>query len=547
MKKSILLGYLLLMTTNLFALVPVEGILLGEAVNEYQQDPLSYIFSDIYDKSIEGENKKLKLYQSTYQSGLLLQESCHLYAPPTYASSWQEKQAKRTMAATLQYIGLDTSIKSIGAYARKFELSEDAFSKLKTNLTKNYCSKNISVISIKQIEKSLDHYYKNPQTHMIPTVDGSPFATDLYKSTTEGTLARSNEFDQAINNFKAFCSWGGDVVDYRLMVPYLKNTFIMGFILKNLTGVQDKFDAASHRVEQVSSQDTIQVTCTDLICRRNKNFKDYSRKFPFSVGSTGLYTDLAKLYCHHFKFQDYNSSEAIPEVKTWIKKMELEDPIFETSFFISLLTGIPDAVFGVETYRDLPKIAKSSVDVRWNAWANHALKSFSKDMLFEESLKIKVQPRRDRVALRTEGFKLDFSVTLGEMDRIVDETDKLALSFDLRLSKNYLRHIRTKWTALSDAIDEEGRTKFRNELSRFIDIQLKEKEKYFRQTMWNEEFSRLIVQELVGQILAYKGPMFDSYQDEMLKIPVKFNYGVFALSYLRYRADVKAGRLKLNL
>ena len=65
--------------------------------------------------------------------------------------------------------------------------------------------------------------------------------------------------------------------------------------------------------------------------------------------------------------------------------------------------------------------------------------------------------------------------------------------------------------------------------------------------MWNDDFSRLIVQELVGQILSYKGPLFDSYQEEMLRVPVKFSYGIFALSYLRYRADVKAGRLKLNL
>ena len=54
--KSILLGYLLFLSSTVFALVPVEGILLGEAVNEYQQDPLNYIFSDIYDKTIAGEN-----------------------------------------------------------------------------------------------------------------------------------------------------------------------------------------------------------------------------------------------------------------------------------------------------------------------------------------------------------------------------------------------------------------------------------------------------------------------------------------------------------
>lgn len=227
--------------------------------------------------------------------------------------------------------------------------------------------------------------------------------------------------------------------------------------------------------------------------------------------------------------------------------MELEDPIFETSFFISLMTGVPDAVFGVENYRDLPVVAKSSIDERWKSWANETLKYFSKDMLFEESLKIKAEPRRNNTALRTDGFLLDFSVTLGEMDRIVDDNDKLALRFDLKFSKNYLRHIRTKWIEYTNSIDAEGRTRFRDELAARVEAQLKEKEKYFRQKMWNEDFSRLIVQELVGQLLAYKGPVFDSYQEEMFTVPVKFSYGVFALSYLRYRADVKAGRLKLNL
>ena len=132
--KSILVGYLLFLSSTLYALVPVEGILLGEAVNEFQQDPLNYIFSDIYDKSLEGENKKLRLYQSTYSSGALLKEGCGLYSPPVYATAWMEKQAKRSMVATVQYIGLDTSIKAIGAYAKKFEVSEEAYQKLTNNL-----------------------------------------------------------------------------------------------------------------------------------------------------------------------------------------------------------------------------------------------------------------------------------------------------------------------------------------------------------------------------------------------------------------------------
>ena len=544
--KSLLVGYLLFFTSAVFALVPVEGILLGQAVNEYQQDPLNYIFSDIYDKSIAGENTKLRLYQSTFESGSLLKESCSLYSPPTYASSWMEKQAKRSVVSTVQYIGLDTSIKAIGAYAKKFEVTEEAFQKLSNNLIKNYCSKNITVFSIRRLEQALNYYYKNPQMNLIPSVEGSPFVTPIYKTKTESIQGRSNEFDQAISSFKSFCSWGGDVVDYRMMVPYLQNSFIMAFMIKNMTGVQDKYDSVLQKINQVQSTDTVQVGCTDLICRK-VSLDQFKQAFPRSIGSTGLYTDLAKLYCHHFKSQDYSTQNTIPIVKDWIKKMELENPIFETSYFISLMTGVPDPVFGIDSYRELPVIAKSSIDERWKTWANEVLKSFSKDMLFEESLKIKAQPRRDTLSLRTEGFWLDFSVTLGEMDRIVDENDKLVTSFDLKLSKNYIRQVRSKWIDFSNNIDEAGRIQFRDQIAKYLDIQLKEKEKYFRQQMWNQDFSRLIVQELVEQILTYQGPMFDSYKEEMLKVPVKFSYGLFAIGYLRYRADVKAGRLKLNL
>jgi hypothetical protein len=546
MIKNILVGYSLFMSTLVFALVPVEGILLGEAVNEYQQDPLNYIFRDRYDKSSDEENSKFRLYRAALSGGVNLKESCGYLKAPTYATPWMEKQAKRSVVATVQYIGLDTSIKAIGAYANKFELSDDAFKKLSQNLVKNYCSKNITVFSIKRIEQALNYYYTNPQTELIPSVQNSPFMTSIYKEKTESLQARSNEFDQAVNNFKTFCSWGGDVTDYRLMVPFLSNNFIMSFMIKNMVGLKAKYEPTKKSVVFTQSMDTVQVVCNDLICRKVAKER-FNESFPLSIGSTGLFTDLFKLYCHHFKYQNYSTADTIPEVKTWVKKMELEDPIFETSFFISLMTGVPDVIFGVDTYRDLPIVAKSSIDDRWTSWANETLNLFSKDMLFEESLKIKANPRRDRLALRTEGFLLDFSVTLGEMDRIVDQNDKLTASFDFKLSKNYIRHVRSKWIEFSDNIDLEGRKAFRDEVAKYIDIQLKEKQKYFRQKMWNEDFSRLIVEELVEQVLAYRGPMFDSYKDEMLRVPVKFSYGVFALGYLRYRADVKAGRLKLNL
>ncbi len=519
---------------------------MGEAKNEYQQDPLNLIFADIYDRSSEGEVKKLKLYHSFYANGQRLQESCGYLGPNTYSTPWQEKQAKRSVVATLQYIGLDQSIKAIGAYSKKLDVSEEDYKRLSANLVRNYCSKNVTVYSLRNIEKALEHYYKNPEFNVIPSVETSPFATELYKKTTETPESRNREMEYAVRNFRAFCSWGGDVVDYRLLTPYLNNRFIMSFVFRNLNGVKETYTEKSKSVSSVKDNDSIQVVCNDLICRKT-TLNDFKEKFSTSVGSTGISSDLQKLYCHHFRFQDYNPTNTLTEVKTWMKEAELEDPIFETNFLISLLNGVPDAFMGVSKYSEIPMLAKSSADERWTKWAQKVLGMFSKDLLYEESLKVKAKPIRDKVALRTQGFKLDFHITLGEMDRLMNDTDKLGLSFDLKFTKNYLRSLRSKWSYLASEIDTEGQKAFKAEVAQFVEIQLKEKEKLFSQVMWTSDFSRLIADELIEQVLVYQGPLFDSYKEEVLKVPVRFSFGVFALSYLRYRADVTAGRLKLSL
>ena len=517
------------------ALMPVEGLLMGEAQKEIQLDPLSDLFRGSYDKSNVAENEKLKFYQSTFLSGQNLHESCGYLGRSTYSSRWQETQAQRSIAATLQYIGLDATIKAIGAYAQKLEVGAEDFKRLSANLVKNYCSKNITVFSLRNIEKSLGHYYQNPLMGLIPSIETSPFTTKTIKTSTEGTDARSREFDWVIKNFRAFCSWGGEVDDYRMMTSYLSNRFIMAFVINNMNGIQ-KFSTAS---------DSVQVACTDLICRR-ESASGFKQKFPLSIGSTGISTDLPKLYCHHFRHQDSSRSD-VTEIKNWIKKAEIEDSIFETSQFISLMTGVPDLFHGVQTYKEVPFLLKSSIDERWNSWANDVLMISSKDLLYEESLRVKVEPRRDVASLATDGFFIDFNVTLGEMDRILTKNDKLDLTFNLKLSKNYLRSIRRKWNVLSNEIDNEGKKEFQMEIARYINLQLRQKQKLFSQKMWNDELSKLIAEELVQQIITYRGQLFDSYQEEVLKVPVKFSYGLFALSYIKYRADLGAGRLKLNL
>lgn len=541
-----LVWLLILFAFPAYALIPVEGILMGEANEEIQSDPLRSIFTASYDLRDNAQNAKLKLYQSTYESGLNLGESCTYLGVPAYTTNWQEKQARRSMAATLQYLGLDFSIKAIGAYAKKLDVGEDDYKRLTKNLINNYCSKNITVFSLKTIEKSLDFYYKNPMADIIPSVGNMNFAPSIIKNSTEKPVARSREFDLSIKNFRAFCSWGGEVEDYRLMTPFLSNKFVMSFVIKNMLGLRDQMNEKTLKVSLTPAADsTIHVACTDLICR-NEPFQKFKKIIPKIAGSTGLENDLPKNYCHHFRYLDTPKKTA-DVVKKWIKASELEDPIFETSHFISLLTGIPDLFNGADTYQDVAVFSRSSIDERWNQWANRVLATFSKDLLYEEALKVKIEPQRDRTALSLKGFHIDLSVTLGEMDRLINSNDKLAVSFNFNLTKNYMREIRTKWKVLEDNIDLEGQAKYTKEIAKYLDIQVKEKDKLFPQKVWNEDFSRLLAEELIQQARYYRGSMFDSYQDQVIKVPVRFTYGLFAISYLRYRSDVKAGRVRLAL
>lgn len=543
------LGFLtLILSFSAQALVPVEGIIMGEAQEDIQSDPLQRIFTRSHlEKGLTPEHRKIKYYNAFYTAGMALGESCSYLGSPEFSTPWQNKQIRRNVAATLQYIGLDTSIKAIGAYAQKLGLEKEEYNRLTQNLVKNYCSRNITIFSLKTIEKSLNYYYENPVQDIIPNFDGMPMTPAMVVDSSEKQDSRSREFDLILKNFRAFCSWGGDVEDYRLLANFLNNKFVMSFVFKNMTGVKDYFDEKEEKVvPKLDTKNTVQVGCRDLICRK-MDYSSFKKLTPESIGSTGLETDLSKLYCHHFRYQTPRGRGTAPEIAKWIKAQELEDPIFETNQFISLITGVPDLMSGVENYVDVPSLLKTSVDERWTNWANNTLSFFSKDLLYEESLKIKVEPLRDTASIAVKGFSIDLSVSVGEIDRILSMHDKITMSFDLKLSKNFMRSLRTKWTTLQNNLDVEGQKDFRTDMSRYIDIQLKEKQKLFTNKMWTDDFARLIVDELIAQVMLYNGPLFESYKDEVLSVPVRFSYGFFALSYIRYRADVASGRLKYNL
>lgn len=519
-----------------YGYVPIEDVIIGSVVEENKLDPLEFIFYDFYHYENIDEIRKIKLYQHKINDAENLKRSCSYLGSSFYGADWQEKQAKRSVVATLQWLGLDLSVKAIGALSQKLNLQENDFSKMSTNLVQNYCSKNISVISLKSLEKKLKDSFENPDPFIIPSVNESPFASQYFKDSTSGENFHSKQLDYAIKVFRSFCSWSSDVDDYRLIAPYLKHPIIMSYLYKNLLGFSEDFNVQKKKVVDQKSSHSLQVICEELICRKTTKPK-FDDKFPISIGSTGLFTDLSKLYCQHFRFQEYQKkSEKL--VNQWLKEMEIEEPIFETNFFISLITGVPEPLIGMEKYTEIPFLLKSSIDERWDQWSKKVLSLFSKDLFFEESLRIKLDSAVPDLRFGVKSFSLKLHLTLGDLDAVLKENDKFKVRLLLNIPKNYLIQTRVKWRGLIDKIDLDGQKKLKKDFADFLAIQLKQKDKYFLQKIFTPELSALLVDDLLLQSLTLRGNLLDDYSNEVLQIPLDIYYGPFALSYLKYKTEL---------
>ncbi len=546
MKK---VGYLLLilLPTLAHALVPLEGIVLGGVKKDLQFDPLTLIMQPPKALDNSEATQQLALYLAQYQEGRNLEETCQFITPSKYERSWKEDQARRSVVATLQYIGLDTTIRAIGAYARKLEMEQEQYTKLVDHLVGNNCSQNLTVYSVKLLKNNFQSLYVEPDMGSIPSVLGSSYISEEMKTLSEAKTSREKEFFYLLKSFRSFCSWGGEVKNYRMLPPFLKNPFVMDKIIKAMTGQKIIWDPIIKKAFVQEGFKPVRVACQDLVCRLSQNNAEFNSRFPSMVGTTSLESDLKHMYCHHFRYVDYQMQNQISPVKEWIKETDLEDPIYEVAVYNSIISKVPDFMFSGSTYKELPLVLKATIDQRWRTWAQTSLNSFSNDLLFEESLEFKIRRQTKSSLIRRDGFKLAMDVTLGEMDRILDVTDKISFRFDLRLSKSYLRYLKQKQIDYRKEIDLEGMKKFEEEVSEYLKIQVNQKEKKLLSALWSPELSQILAYELMSQVSLYNGPMFDDLKDEMLTVPVDFYLGTFALNYIRFKADIKAGRVQLDL
>jgi len=534
--KGIFLIFLFF-SSSIYALVPLEGLILGDVKDIRQFDPLSKVHSknSIIDKSKinEFELDRFKKYIGLYRQGANLKFSCDYESKHTYASSWSKSQAKRSIVSTLQYVGLDTSMKAIVKYLKLLEYTEEEFNKLSTNLITNTCSKNLTVYSIKLLKANFRNLYKVESSNQfeLPTIMESPFFSERVKSRSNSHKAKKHELNLSIKNFRAFCSWGGDTDNYRMLSPYLKNPYIMSFIFNQLLERSILWNNKEKTIEYTKNKDTVKVACEGLVCRKSSNTA-FLQKFPRMIGSTELKTDFSHLYCNHFKKVIYETKDQNPKIKKWIDTLSDEESLLEGMNFTALITGIPDLLTSAEKFSDLRVALKENITSRWDKWAQNKSEQFVTDLLYEESLNIDLVSMKDSPEIFKGNFQVIFDFTLGEMDRELLVVDKISSMFNLNFPKSYLRWIRDDYIKKNNISDYEGIKVLKQKLASNINLQLSAKKKLFLIPLWNEKMGPIITDELIDQLIDYKGNYFADFSHKKMNIPVKFRFGLFALKYL---------------
>ena len=538
MKVSLLL-FTWLFYSVAFALVPIKGIVKGEVEDVVQYDPLTSIFSEQFNSSDAGlkEKQKFKVFEGMFNQALNLMDTCQVERFYSYPAKWKEDSAKRSVVGTLQYIGLDHSLKAIAKYSKALNLDEQAYDNLVNNLVVNSCSENITVYSKKLLKNNLLKFYENGVDFEVPSLAGSPYFSPEIISQSEGVEAKKRELNYAIKTFRALCSWDGDTDNYALLPPFLQNPIVMAQVINHMTGKALFYQEEIDETVLMNSSDTAKVACENLICRKRSD-SAFKRMFPRMIGSTDLKDDLEVLYCNHFRETSIKSLGANESLKKWIQAQTLEESRIQAMYLVSLISGYSDPIYSANTYTDLKSLYSKTLENRWDEWSREKTEQLVLDLLYEESLYVDLAPE-DEVRSAKGDFGMVFDFTLGEIDREIKVVDQITASFEMEFPKSYFRWIRQAYIEANNKSLYAKQKELEKRFAQYIDLQLHSKRKYFKAKLWNESFSQIIANELLKRLSSYNGKKFKDLSHEKIVVPVKFRFGLFALKYLKDKYKLK--------
>ncbi len=524
------------------ALIPIESIILGNFSEDYKNelsDPLDYIFkldTKEDEEKLSDYREYLSLYRGFYEEGIGLDNRCKERPSALYGKPYEKDRVTRSVIANLQYIGLDLMTRAIPEYAKYFEFTEQDYSNLVEKMVGNWCSQNLTIISLKTLKDNFKAKYEKGDSFKLPTIGKNPLFPEKLSKFVPEDKAREREFKQTLELFKAFCSWGGDINDTRLLVPLLRNPQIMSFVIRQMAGIKLSWNQIDQGFTYTDDDKTVRVHCKNLICRRLSPAK-FKSEVPRTVGSKGFHDDFQRIYCENLRDIDYVLNNQVPKIKRVIKNMTFDDQNLMVSQMIALLTGVPDFLVRSEKYTDGQDWMRASVDRIWDNWAEKQSQKFGKDLLFEESLTLELVDTPLYFNRYRKNFSVVFDVNLGEFDRINQMVGKISTKFDVKISKGFLNWMRKQLLNDDDnfmEVKEKAHQRFKKIVADFVE------EARFKFTIppWKGDLEELIVREVSSQLLRIRGNLYDVDDRGMVNIPIVFNYGPFALKYIRYQHKV---------
>ncbi|MBF0299742.1 MAG: hypothetical protein HQK51_13540 [Oligoflexia bacterium] len=583
--KSYLLSllYLTIFITNInyaLALVPVDSLILGandSDVSTNTIDPLNYVFNYKFDPSEKNEKKQIMYFYSLILGSYKLENYCKKQLYPNYYSKEQLMVVERSLLATLQFIGLDLSIRAIASYAKALEFSEEEYKNLTTRLINNYCSSNVTVVSLRQIKENLLSKFINSEKsdYILPDFSINHYFPPNIDKRINITVAKEQELLRTIKLFRSFCSWDGNLDNLRLLVPLVKNTIIMSFVIEQLSGIQSSWNNVSKKFNSVSANNTIQIICENLICRPPIDKNSFYKNFPRSLGGKDIEEDLKIVYCNNLQDVKYTYNNQEPHVKKWINNQTIEDENFLISQFLSLLTSVPDPIGRVQNYSELKEVLRSSLDNDWDIWAQKATNTFVTDLLYEESMTIEVIPNSkliDKNAFHDisynsllkghsfsdikkmdkytkeikKHFQIAFDINLGEFDRTLQVNGKIETHYKLFLPESFLSWFQHEWFLYAHPKYKEKRNKLREVLQNALVPQIIDMRKKFLIAPWEGNLQYLIASEIIDRLEDELCPKLQRISDKNIEITIIFHYGIWALKYINYRFNSLHGNHQID-
>ncbi len=529
---SVIFFLSLLSSSFVFALRPIEGIIFGNVEDIRQIDPLRGSLTPEYitGKETDENISLIDNYIGTFKQGTNLHYRCEKDLKLNYLTKWDFSSASRSIVSTLQYMGIDLTVKAIAYYAKKLEYTKDQYDNLTYNLINNMCSQNVSVYSIDLIRDNFSEQWKR-NTFGELDLSQNPYFDDYIKKVHNRVSVVEREFDYTIRNFRAFCSWNGDTTDYRMLVPYLKSPYIMSYIFNHLDRKKIQIDTKTREVILKPNKNSIQVGCEDLVCRKRNEF-EFNRVFPRMIGSTSLRDDLETIYCDHYANLRYKRDKANSKIIKWLDEQIYEEPKIEALNFLALLTKTPDTVVLADSYDEIEKFIYNNIKFRWDNWADKKVNKLSTEHLYEESLKIELVEQAGSKQVKNYGLNVLFDVGLSELDQVLVDVDKIDAKFNLSFIEKELAYYKERSRYFYNNSKYEKRQELLNQLVKNIRHQVRKREKYFKIPIWNEQMYGIIGQEVMKQLDLYRSRKFRQDSNQIIKIPVKFRFGVFALQYI---------------